>query len=167
VKKSLIVAIAVAGMLCAQEQTKPPDAILTIYSPRSSMQRTIPGGHPWAGLLWIDHQKVTRQKMMPGHFLSLKLPNGSHAITGWNFWGHENDTGTAISLEAGKHYFVRLVADSHVVAGFGGTSYFGEPVTCEEARRDAAALEPVKLKHVLRFFWSRLSANPISRIAKL
>jgi hypothetical protein len=90
--------------------------------------------------------------MMPGHFLSLKLPNGSHAITGWNFWGHESDTGTAISLEAGKRYFVRLGADSHAVAGFGGASYLGELVTCEEARRDAAALEPIKLKHVTEAF---------------
>ena len=144
--------ITVAAALGAQEPTKQPDAILTLYSPRGGMQRTVPGRYAWAGLLWIDNQRVTRRKMMPGHFLSLKLPNGSHAITGWNFWGHESDTGTAISLEAGKRYFVRLVADSHVVAGFGGTSYFGELVTCEEAHRDAAALEPIKLKHIADAF---------------
>jgi hypothetical protein len=151
-KKSVVVAIAFAGTLCAQEPTKLSDAVLTLYSPRSIKQRTIPGGHAWAGLLWIDHQRVTRNKMMPGHFLSLKLPTGRHAITGWNFWGHESDSGSEISLEAGKRYFVRLGAYSHVVAGFGSTSYFGESVTCEEARRDAIAAEPTKLKHVTEAF---------------
>jgi len=91
--------------------------------------------------------------MMPGHFLSLRLPDGSDAITGWNFWGHESDAGTAISLEAGKRRFMRLAADSHAVAGFGGASYLGELVTCKEARRDAAAaLDPIKLKPVTEAF---------------
>jgi hypothetical protein len=151
-KTCLVVAIAMVGTLFAQEPTKALDATLTLYSAPGSTHRTTPGRRPWAGLLWIDHQRVTRIKVTPGHFLALRLPNGSHLITGWNSWGHESDAETPISLDAGRRYFVRLEADSHVVAGFGGTSYFGELVTCEEARRDAAALEPIKLKHFTEAF---------------
>jgi hypothetical protein len=151
-KGHLALIIALATTLFAQESPKPPDAILTLYSPRLSTRRAISGGHSWASLLWIDHQRVTKIKLMPGHFLSLKLPNGAHAVTGWNFWGHESDAATAISLEPGKRTFVRLLADSHVVAGFGSTSYFGELITCEEAHKDGAALEPMKLKHVTEQF---------------
>jgi len=159
-KEYLVLAMALATTLFAQEAPKLPDATLTLYSPGGSMRRTVPGRHPWVSPLWIDHQRVTKTKVMPGHFLSLKLPNGGHAITGWNSWGHESDAATAISLEPGRHYFVRLMADSHVVAGFGGAGYFGELVTCEEAHKDGAALEPMKLKHVTEQFLDATVREP-------
>jgi hypothetical protein len=159
-KRYIALTVALATTLFAQEAPKPPDATLTLYSPRRNMRRTVPGRHPWAGLLWIDHQRVTKIKVLPGHFLSLRLANGDHAISGWNSWGHESDATTPISLEPGKHYFVRLMADSHVVAGFGGASYFGELVTCEEAHKDAAALEPIKLKHITEQFLDSTVREP-------
>jgi hypothetical protein len=159
-KVYLVLTVILATALFAQETPRPPDAILTVYSPRGYARGTIPGEHPWAGLLWIDHQRVTKIKLMPGHFLSLKLPTGGHAVTGWKFWGHENDGTTTVSLEPGKRTFVRLLADSHVVAGFGSTSYFGELVTCEEAHKDGAALEPMKLKNVTEQFLDATVREP-------
>jgi len=151
-KYYLALTLALAAALFAQEAPKPADATLTLYTPRRGTHSAVPSARPWISPLWVDHQMVTKIKLMPGHFLSLKLPSGVHAITGWNFWGHEGDAATTISLEPGKHYFVRLMDNSHVVLGWSGVSDFEELVDCNEAHRDGAALEPVKLKNVSEMF---------------
>jgi hypothetical protein len=83
------------------------------------------------------------------------MPEGDHTIAGERAtngvrFGAAPESGiqTAISLKRGTRYFMRLTVDSKQIAGFGPLHYIAEQVTCQEAYREAAAMEPVKLKRI-------------------
>jgi hypothetical protein len=128
----------------------PVQVLLTLYSPHGSSMLELPGRKSWGGHLWIDHHKIGG--IMPGQFLILKLPEGEHSLAGEqsSFLVRESNLQTPISLHAGERYFMRLIIESKAVAGLGPTRWIAEPVTCQEAYREAATLGPVKLKRIER-----------------
>jgi hypothetical protein len=132
--------------------------LLSLYSPSwhgTVLQSEFPGRGPWFGHLWVDHREIAL--VVPGKFVTLKMAEGDHIIAGERAtngirFGAARESGiqTAISLHRGTRYFMRLTVDSKQIAGFGPLHYIAEPVTCQEAYLEAAALEPVKLKRIER-----------------
>ena len=118
----------------------------------------VPGRKSWAGHLWVDHRKVGF--ILPGEFLTVKLPEGEHSLAGERFGGHESSAQTTLSLHEGERYFGRLIVESKAVAGIGPTHWMAETVTCQEAYREAAASEPVKLKHIEKSFLDSVAREP-------
>ena len=121
---------------------------LTVYSPHGPGMLVVPGRKSWGGHLWLDHQEIGR--ILPGQFLTLKLHEGNHSLAGeaFCFCIRESSMNTVISIQRGERYFMRLIVESKAVAGLGPTRWIAERVTCPEAYREAAALEPVKLKRI-------------------
>jgi hypothetical protein len=122
---------------------------VTLYSPRgpaiAGATAGLPGRKAWYGHLWLNHKKIGLIRY--GQFVTLQLPVGDHELSGQSAFGHESTINTVISLR-GEHSFVRLIVESKAVAGFGPMHYVAEPVSCEEAYREAATLQPVKLKSI-------------------
>jgi hypothetical protein len=147
-------AVAVLALAAIAKESESPTkstprlVLLTLYSPHGPSMFELPGRKSWGGRLWVDHEKIGL--IEPGRFLTLKLPEGSHFLAGerFSFFAKENSIHTDISLHRGERYFMRLVIESKAVAGLGPTRWIAERVTCQEAYREAAALEPVKLKRV-------------------
>jgi hypothetical protein len=157
----MIAVMALAAI--AKESESPTElplapVLLILYSPswhRTVLQSEFPGRGSWFGHLWVDHRKIGL--IVPGKFVTLKMPEGDHIIAGERAingirFGAARESGiqTAISLHRGTRYFMRLTVDSKQIAGFGPLHYIAEPVTCQEAYREAATLEPVKLKRIQR-----------------
>jgi hypothetical protein len=144
----LVIAIPLGAIAQQELHTEPPlgQVLLSLYSPHGKTMRIVPGRQPWRSPLWVDHQKIGT--ILPGQFLTLRLSAGDHSLAGFSAWGHESTIDTVISLHVGKRYFMRLIGDSKAVAGFGSAHYIAEEVSCQEAYPEAAALEPVKLKHI-------------------
>jgi len=135
----------------------PAHVLLTLYSPHGFGMLEWPGRKSWGGHLWIDHRKIGG--IMPGQFLTLKLPEGDHSLGGEqsSILLRESNLQTQISLHAGGRYFMRLIIESKAVAGLGPTRWIAEPVTCQEAYREAATLGPVKLKRIERSSLERVA----------
>ena len=149
----LLLAVALTPDLFPADSTPSrlaPETLLTLYSPRGHGMLEVPGRKSWAGHLWLDHDKVGF--IIPGQFLTLKLAEGEHSISGEAFGAHESHNYTSLSLRRGEHHFIRLVIDSRAIAGIGPTRWIGEEVTCQEAYSEAAAFEPVKLKRIQKSF---------------
>src|SRR5579863_7351203 len=148
-------ALTSVGFSQRPEPPLEPLMFLSFYSPSShgGFRSKLPGQDSWFGHLWIDHRKIGL--IVPGKFVTLKIPEGSHviagerAVNGVRFgMAQESDIQTAISLHEGPRYFMRLTVQSRQIAGFGPLHYLAEQVTCQEAYSEAVALEPVKLKHI-------------------
>lgn len=152
---------AMAFAAIAQQSESPTElplapVLLSLYSPSwhgTVLQSELPGRGPWYGHLWVDHREIGL--IFPGKFVTLKMPEGDHIIAGERAingirFGAARESGiqTAISLHRGTRYFMRLTVDSKQIAGFGPLHYIAEPVTCQQAYREAVALEPVKLKRI-------------------
>lgn len=124
--------------------------LLTLYSLRGPVIAGITAGMPgrkaWYGHLWLNHRKIAF--ISYGQFLTLKLPGDDYSLAGQTAFGHEGSVSGVISLHSQEHYFVRLAVESKAVVGFGPMHYIGEKVSCQEAYREAATMEPVKLKRV-------------------
>jgi len=136
------------AVIAQRPESPPVPVFLTLYSPHGPSMLELPGRKSWGGRLWVDHQKIGL--ITPGQFLILKLPEGDHSLAGerFSFVAHESSIQTVISLHSGERYFMRLVIESKAVGGFGPTRWLAEQVTCQEASREAAAAEPVKLKRI-------------------
>ena len=156
---ALLIMAAVASVVAAQEPTpKPPaQALLTLYSPHGPKMLVVPGRKSWGGHLWVDHNEVGL--VTPGQFLTLRLPEGDHVLAGeaFSFFAKESAFNTPVSLHGEERYFMRLAIESKAVAGIGPTRWIAEPVTCQEAFQEAAALEPVKLKRIEKSFLDHLA----------
>lgn len=123
-------------------------ALLTVYSAGKSNKLPFGGGpgiQPWYGRLWVDGHKIAFIRR--GQFLTLTLSEGDHYLAGETASAHESDTRTNVSIASAKRYFVRLTSKSNG-APFAPVHYFAELVTCQEAYREGAALEPVKLRRI-------------------
>lgn len=142
----LVIAVPLAATSRQAELPAQSPVLLTLYSPHGPGMWEIPGRKSWGGRLWLDHRKIGFIGV--GQFLTLRLSEGDHSLAGerFSFRVSESSIQTSISLHSGERYFMRLIIESKAVAGFGPTRWIGEPVTCQEAYREAAALEPVKLK---------------------
>ena len=146
---TLIMIVAMPLAAIAQQPESPTELVLlSLYSPRGPVMRELPGRKSWDGVLWVDHSKIGF--IISGQFLTLRLTEGDHSLAGQTSFGHESSINTVISLHTGRRYFMRLIVDSKQIAGFGPTHFIAEPVTCEEAYREAAAMQPVKLKRIER-----------------
>jgi len=150
-----LLAMAVVALAAIAEESSPTElppgqVLLTLYLPHGPSMLELPGRKSWGGCLWVDHQKIGL--IVPGRFLTLKLAEGNHLLAGerYSFTPKESNTYTDISLHRGEHYFMRLVIESKAIAGIGPTRWIAEQVTCQEAYREAATLEPVKLKRIER-----------------
>lgn len=141
---------------------KPPPepALLTLYSLHGFGLGEWPGRKSWGGFLWIDHRKIG--KIIPGQFLTVKLPEGNHSLAGEqsSFVLRESNLQTPMSLQAGERYFMRLIIESKAVAGLGPTRWIAERVTCQDAYREAATLEPVKLKRIDKSSLEQIAREP-------
>jgi hypothetical protein len=156
---AMLLWIALTGRTSSQDlpaEQPPEPVLLSLYSPAwrgTVLQSEFPGRGPWFGHLWVDHRKIGL--IVPGKFVTLKMPEGDHAIAGERATNGvrlgaapESGIQTAVSLRRGMRYFMRLTVDSKQIAGFGPLHYVAELVTCQEAYQEAAASEPVKLKRI-------------------
>src|ERR1700676_5336739 len=140
----IIIAIPLAAI---PQQSESPAALpagqvlLTLYSPHGPSGLELPGRKSWGGRLCVDHQKIGL--IVPGRFLTLKLPEGNHFLAGerYSLVAKESSIHTEVSLHRGERRFMRLIIESKAVAGLGPTRWIAEPVTCQEAYREAAVLE--------------------------
>ena len=152
---AMLATAVVAFTTIAKESESPTELLLgqellTLYSPHGPSMLEMPGRKSWSGRLWVDHNRIGL--IGPGQFLTLRLPEGDHSLAGerFSFLAHESSIHTVVSLHGGKRYFMRLIIESKAIAGLGPTRWIAEQVTCQEAYREAAALEPVKLKRIER-----------------
>lgn len=148
--KHWILLLVIALPLAAIAQQEPPLTLVTFYSAGKSSKLPFGGGpgvQPWWGHLWVDDHKITFKRFGGGHFLTMKLSEGDHSLAGETNSGHEGSDKTVISIHKGIHYFIRLTSKSSG-APFAPIHSFAEQVTCQEAYREAVALEPVKLKRI-------------------
>ncbi len=135
----------------AQGRQVPPTEVvlITLYSAGKYSKLPFGGGpgvQPWGSHLWVDNHKIT--VIRKGYFLTLRLPEGEHALAGENGLGHESRGKIIISLQRRSRYFIRLTSKSSG-APYAPMHYFAEPVTCQEAYDDGAvAMEPIRMKHV-------------------
>jgi hypothetical protein len=151
VTKCLTALLLLVNAALAQEAT------VTFYSTGSALKAAIrsgvtfgyPGTVPFTGYLFDgDHRLCLIE---PGRFMTVTMEAGSHVFSPSSLWKGKHPSEKvriAVTLEPGKHYFVRLSQNNK---GFYVVQIPFQHITevdCGASRQEASSTEPIKAKRV-------------------
>ena len=146
-------------MLLVQDATAAPKpAVVTFYAPGSYFKGAgtnaaamgVGKGHPAASLGWIFDGDEQVAMLTPGRFVSVEVKPGEHTFfaAGAKKPGEKPSERAELTIEPGKHYFLRMTMTSSGAAFVQRYTGHLESVSCEEARQEADSTKPQKASRI-------------------
>ncbi len=135
----------VAFSAAAQDTTESPSqALVTFYSNHITMLGGTPG-HQWGAFKGRLFDRVDQLAFMePAHFITFRIPAGTHVFTANSWMNRHSDQGAHITIDIrpGRRYFIET-------GSFPGEPIFGiRNVRCQFAQSESADLKPLEPVHL-------------------